>query len=187
MPEAWLLAFTLVCEGLMGAGVLVSYVRPDLRIWPPPGAGTWPFWFIWSATIGSTAGVTGLGLMHRARATPLGPRVVAGWSCVLVGLAFAGWGMYALGARNSTGLRDGFVAAGPYRFSRNPQYVGDSLFLLGWILLFPAGSVIVTSGLGILWFLLVPFVEEPWLEEQYGEAYGRYRNHVPRYLGFPST
>ncbi len=183
--ETWLFVVTLFFEGLLGMGILLSYLQPDVRIWPPPGVESWSFWFIWIATIGSTAGVAGLGLMHRHRVVPVSPRVLIGWVCVLAGLAFAGWGMYVLGARNSTGLRETFVREGPYRFSRNPQYVGDSVFLLGWMLLFPDPTVIVTSGLGILWFLFVPLVEEPWLEEQYGEAYERYRERVPRYLGFP--
>ena len=34
----------------------------------------------------------------------------------------------------------------------------------------------------LLWFIL-PFAEEPWLADQYGEAYERYADRVPRFLG----
>ena len=31
-------------------------------------------------------------------------------------------------------------------------------------------------------FVVAPLTEEPWLEEQYGEAYREYRKRVPRFL-----
>lgn len=51
-----------------------------------------------------------------------------------------------------------------------------------------AGSVYVSDPLAVtlsLW-LLLPFDEEPWLRETYGEAYERYREWVPRFVGLPS-
>lgn len=44
------------------------------------------------------------------------------------------------------------------------------------------GVVAVTHLLTALVLLLAPFAEEPWLEEQYGEAYLAYRRTMPRYL-----
>lgn len=35
----------------------------------------------------------------------------------------------------------------------------------------------------IAWFLLAPLAEEPWIREQYGEAYETYRESVPRFVG----
>ena len=31
-------------------------------------------------------------------------------------------------------------------------------------------------------FVVAPLTEEPWLEEQYGDAYREYRKRVPRFL-----
>jgi len=36
-----------------------------------------------------------------------------------------------------------------------------------------------------LWFLTVPFAEEPWLAQQFGAEYEEYRRTVPRFLGLP--
>jgi protein-S-isoprenylcysteine O-methyltransferase Ste14 len=41
----------------------------------------------------------------------------------------------------------------------------------------------VLALVGIVWFLLAPSAEEPWLHEQYGVAYEEYRKSVPRFLG----
>jgi protein-S-isoprenylcysteine O-methyltransferase Ste14 len=75
------------------------------------------------------------------------------------------------------------VRSGPYRLSRNPDYLGQAL---------------VTGGLGLLlgsgWVLLmlVPALllvryrvitrEERYLEEKFGEEYRRFRSHVRRWV-----
>ena len=75
------------------------------------------------------------------------------------------------------------VAAGPFRFSRNPLYL--SLTVLG------AGvALLVNSGWGLL--LLVPAVavthflviarEEHYLEGKFGDEYSAYRERVRRWI-----
>jgi protein-S-isoprenylcysteine O-methyltransferase Ste14 len=39
------------------------------------------------------------------------------------------------------------------------------------------------GAVGAVWFVLAPWAEEPWLNKQYGEAYRRYRERCPRFLG----
>jgi protein-S-isoprenylcysteine O-methyltransferase Ste14 len=85
----------------------------------------------------------------------------------------------------SLGLKEALVEAGPYRFTRNPQYVGDIFLLLGWAIVCNSLQTWVVSILAAVWFALAPFTEELWLREQYGEAYEAYRHRVPRYLGRP--
>ena len=76
------------------------------------------------------------------------------------------------------------VESGPYRFTRNPMYLCGMLIWLGWIILY--GSVAVLAGAGIFWgsvaALVVPW-EERNLEARFGEAYVRYKNSVPRWVG----
>ena len=54
------------------------------------------------------------------------------------------WGIATLGVKNSSALRDGFIARGPYRISRNPQYVGDFFIFSGVIIVANSELVLVS-------------------------------------------
>src|SRR5216683_1618143 len=76
------------------------------------------------------------------------------------------------------------VVRGPYQFTRNPMYPSGMGIWLGWVIFY--GSVAVLVGFVVVWmsvaFLVVPW-EERKLEARIGEAYLRYKNTVPRWLG----
>jgi protein-S-isoprenylcysteine O-methyltransferase Ste14 len=77
------------------------------------------------------------------------------------------------------------MTRGPYAYSRHPMYVTELALWLGWAVLY--GSWIVLAGFVALWVvasILAPR-EERALEARFGEAYRRYRGHVPRWLGIP--
>ena len=99
-----------------------------------------------------------------------------------LGAALVSWGMVTLGAKRTSGLPEELVARGPYLVTRNPQYVGDFFLFLGVAIFANSEVVAVTHLLTALVLLVAPLAEEPWLEEQYGEAYVAYSQGVPRYL-----
>lgn len=72
--------------------------------------------------------------------------------------------------------------AGFYRFSRNPQYLGWVLFLLGFTLtdwsLWCLGALLVVA---VSLHLLV-LIEEEHLRRVFGQAYEEFCSRVPRYL-----
>lgn len=109
-------------------------------------------------------------------------RLFIGVPLVLLGVGFLSWGFRTLGSKNTSGLRDGFIRAGAYRFSRNPQYVGDFAIFTGVTIISNSPLVMVTHLLTILVFLIGPLAEETWLEEQYGAEYLDYKTSVPRFL-----
>jgi protein-S-isoprenylcysteine O-methyltransferase Ste14 len=75
------------------------------------------------------------------------------------------------------------VAVGPYRFSRNPMYVGVTLILIGWAVLFWSLTLMVYAALVLLAFhIRVIAGEEPWLKRTYGADWESYRARVPRWL-----
>ena len=75
------------------------------------------------------------------------------------------------------------VAVGPYRFSRNPMYVGVTLILIGWAALFWSLTLTVYAALVLLAFhIRVIAGEEPWLERTFGADWESYRARVPRWL-----
>lgn len=115
------------------------------------------------------------------------PETFWGWAVVASGLGLAAWGA-GLFYRLGTGIRPftpvtRLVLAGPYRFTRNPMYLGMMLVLAG-IALFQ-GSVTP-------WLILPPFAwviqtlfirrEEAMLDGLFGEEYRAYRQRVRRWL-----
>lgn len=181
---ASVLAATLVAELVLGALLIVSWMSPSRRVWPPPGRDSWEFRVVWGLTLISTVGIFLTGVLDW-NSGPLGHwlRLPAGALFMLGGLLYARWGMTTLGMHATLGLEGTLVEGGPYRWSRNPQYVGDITALLGWGILCNSLPTWIVSFLGAGWFALAPFTEEPWLRLQYGQAYDAYRQRLPRYLG----
>ena len=76
------------------------------------------------------------------------------------------------------------VIIGLYRFSRNPMYGAVISILLGWAIGF--GSLVLAVyavGMAAIFHLRVIFHEEPWLANEFGEEWVRYRAAVPRWIG----
>ena len=76
------------------------------------------------------------------------------------------------------------TVSGLYRWSRNPQYLGYFLFLLGfalndWSLWCLAALLVVAISLHLL-----VLVEEEHLTRAFGEKYLDFCNKVPRYAGW---
>jgi len=83
----------------------------------------------------------------------------------------------------NAGLRgDAVVAAGPYRYLRNPLYVGIFLHTLALSLLMPpTGAVFCIVAVGVFQLRLIG-AEEDFLTKQQGESYPAYRAKVPSIL-----
>jgi protein-S-isoprenylcysteine O-methyltransferase Ste14 len=76
-----------------------------------------------------------------------------------------------------------FVATGPYRYVRNPMYVGGILALTGAGLV--VGSAAILGLAGVFWILshlMVVLHEEPELERRFGDSFVRYKGQVNRWL-----
>lgn len=170
---------------LNSATVVLSIVRPDMRVWPPPGRDSWQYVYNGVVSFTGLLGVVVLGIVdwnsfifdHRARFLVGGMLIVSG--------SFALWGYLTLGMHASQGLGGDLVTTGPYRYSRNPQYVGTIPALLGYAIVCNSALALATALLVSGWFVLVPFAEESWCREHLGAAYGEYAAKVPRFLGFP--
>ena len=76
-----------------------------------------------------------------------------------------------------------FVASGPYRFVRNPMYVGAITLLVGLGLVLDAPSVFGIAFAAFFFSnLFVIFVEEPGLARRFGETYLVYRRATNRWI-----
>ena len=79
------------------------------------------------------------------------------------------------------------TVSGPYRWSRNPQYVGWVLFLLGftlndWSLWCLAALLVVAISLHLL-----VLIEEEHLRRVFGDRYIEFCSKTPRYLGWTGS
>ena len=75
------------------------------------------------------------------------------------------------------------VLVGPYRFTRNPIYLGCLLMMLGLVIVW---SSIVTTFFLIVVYLIFRFVfikrEEVILEDEFGEKYRDFKKQVGRWI-----
>jgi protein-S-isoprenylcysteine O-methyltransferase Ste14 len=119
-------------------------------------------------------------VLPQAWAHLLGPLIaLLGFSALPAVLAFRRAGTPPQPWRPATAL----VVTGPYRYSRNPMYLGATLFYLG-----------ISLWVNSLWpLLLLPIVlwvmskgviarEEAYLERLFGAEYRSYRARVRRWL-----
>lgn len=76
-----------------------------------------------------------------------------------------------------------FVKSGPYKFSRNPLYIGIISIALGSSLLFGSPTGVIAAILVFIgWDIYVGRVEEKRLERKFGDSYAQYKQEVPRWL-----
>ncbi len=160
-----------------------SIAFPSKRIWPPSRKWSWQYIVIWGLFIFAILANVGLVVVDWNSWGMTGnARFFLGVPLVGVGAILLGWSMWTLGFENTTGVQDGFVIQGPYKFTRNPQYIGDIVMFVGIIVIANSLYAWITFSLMILAFLMLPLAEETWLEEVYGEAYRVYKQRVPRFL-----
>jgi protein-S-isoprenylcysteine O-methyltransferase Ste14 len=97
--------------------------------------------------------------------------------CILT-FAFAGRGIpFPLDASRQ------LVTGGPFRFVRNPIYIGATLALAGFAITYKSWSLMLYSGFFLLLMHgLIILYEEPALTRGFGEEYERYCQRVGRWL-----
>ena len=78
------------------------------------------------------------------------------------------------------------ITTGIYGWSRNPQFLGFYLALLGISLMGRSGyAVLLTAVANIYCHYYIVRVEEPYLEHLFGKEYVKYKLKTPRYVGMP--
>jgi len=79
---------------------------------------------------------------------------------------------------------DRIVAEGPYRFVRNPMYLGHMIFMAGLALTFHSWTALALLLVHIPWFHGRVKRDEAHLEEMFGAPYRDYRARVKRWIPF---
>jgi protein-S-isoprenylcysteine O-methyltransferase Ste14 len=115
------------------------------------------------------------------------PSRLLGWFAVGIGLALFTWTLWTFTRHRTTvnpyAGASALCTSGPFRFSRNPIYLGDWFILIGVSLLLHTMWPLVFAPL--IWIMLrfgVIRHEEAHLEAKFGDVYRDYTSRVRRWF-----
>ena len=142
-------------------------------------------WFLFDI---STIGIVVVGILDwGSLALPPWMQIVLGVPLSLGGIVFSLWSITILGPSSTYGNEGPLILRGPYRISRNPQYLGIIVALIGWSIVTSSGATILAVLVWIIPLVLVPFAEEPWLLQRHGSEYEEYLRKVPRFVSLKKS
>jgi protein-S-isoprenylcysteine O-methyltransferase Ste14 len=147
------------------------------------------------AVPGTVAGAVPWRLAGRHRGAP--PAAPAGARLLGIGLVAAGVTLVgdafvrfvrARGTPAPIAETEDLVVGGPYRLTRNPQYVGVVAIVVGQGLRWGSRRVLAyAAALAVVFHAWVRIYEEPRLRRRFGATYVRYQHEVPRWLPRPGA
>ena len=121
------------------------------------------------------------GILRFVYATPV--VIAAGALLAALGMVLRVWGTAYMGpvaVNNRRMQAPQLVAAGPYRYVRNPLYLGSWFMLAAIAFLMPPTGALVAMPLITLFLLRLVLGEEAFLAAQIGDPYRAYQHAVPR-------
>jgi protein-S-isoprenylcysteine O-methyltransferase Ste14 len=75
------------------------------------------------------------------------------------------------------------VVRGPFKYVRNPIYIGAEFILIGLGILYGSLAILAYAvGAALVLHALVVLYEEQTLERKFGDAYAEYKQSVPRWI-----
>lgn len=113
---------------------------------------------------------------------------VGGTTFAAVGAALvvAGAGRFSGGAEVTGTRNQPLLTAGVYRYSRNPQYLGYVVVLIGAGIARRSGAVLLSAATLAAVYDAWVRVEERHLEQVHGDRYRSYRTRTARWCGPPA-
>ena len=117
----------------------------------------------------------------------VGPRVALAGALILLGLGLNGYCAWQFKRANTRiepwRATSSIITQGPYRYSRNPIYLGFAIAAAGIALVFNSCWMLL-SALAFVWIAnkFVIEKEENYLERKFGESYSNYRQTTRRWV-----
>lgn len=112
---------------------------------------------------------------------------IAGGCLIAAGLALDAWSLGRFWRAGTSALpfrpAARFVAVGPYRFTRNPMYLGITVAVSGLGVLLDSAWVVLAAfvGAAAIHAFVIPR-EERYLERRFGASYLDYKRRVRRWI-----
>jgi protein-S-isoprenylcysteine O-methyltransferase Ste14 len=118
-----------------------------------------------------------------------GKLVFVPWGCLLLAWGYLQYrlvGRYrhprAGGGWGFANPPDRIVATGPFRYTRNPMYLGHLIFMLGLAITFWSWFALVLLVIRAVWFHGRVLQDEQRLQARFGGEYDAYRRRVKRWI-----
>lgn len=167
-----------------GVYVILGVTLFTARQWWPPGDKTWQYYLHWSFVAVFNVSILFVAVTDwNSWMLPRPSSLVIGVLLVVGGAVIFSRSANVMESDEVGGVTGELYTGGPYAYSRNPQYVGMLIGLLGFALLVNSLYVTVLAAVHIGWVLLLPRAEEPHLRAEYGQEYEQYMARVPRFVG----
>jgi protein-S-isoprenylcysteine O-methyltransferase Ste14 len=113
--------------------------------------------------------------------------IIPGTIFILIGECIRLWSIAYSGKRTRCGkpTAEKLIISGPYKYVRNPIYIGNFFSGLGlttmlWVWI-PWTIFIYIIGFFLEYGTIISF-EEQFLEEKFGEEYKSYKSHIPSFV-----
>ena len=155
--------------------ILLGFWAPWIEAW---GIGRRMTLLEWSALELSRTGMAPFTVSVRLVIT-------VGASIAAIGAVLRVWGTAYLGTNtvSSFEMKAGAVMAdGPFRYVRNPLYIGVWFMVAALAFIMPATGALFVMVLISAFLMRLILAEEEFLTRQLGEPYGLYQRAVPRIL-----
>lgn len=123
-----------------------------------------------------------------ARTGILMPLGLIGLIPLAVGFAMVLWCLWEFATRGqgTPALFDPpkkLVVRGPYKYVRNPIYIGAEFILIGLSILYGSVAILAYAvGAALVLHALVVYYEERTLARKFGDDYAQYKESVPRWI-----
>jgi len=88
------------------------------------------------------------------------------------------------GTAGMDAMPERIIDVGPYRYTRNPMYLGHLIFMLGLVLTFQSWFALILFVARAIWFHRRVLQDEARLEKEFGAEYSAYQARVKRWIPF---
>lgn len=130
------------------ASALWSIFVPERRLWPPRVRHGFLYYFNPVLSPGINFGLFGLSLLSwNSGSFEHAARFAVGGLLFAAGAYLSLGGVFTLGMRRTQGYLGDLVDVGPYRYSRNPQYIGAMFAYVSVAILCNSAPGLATASL----------------------------------------
>lgn len=162
---------------------MILTIYTNIKFWPPQDS-KFKLYFNWILTYIFIGGIIILGpLDYNSFIFNFLIVKIIGVVLFLIGVSLSISAMFSFKVKETLGISiDRLKTDGIYSVSRNPQYIGDILWFIGYMLFFNSSYLYIIVPLSVVWFFIAPFTEEPLLFSKFNNDFTKYKMNVPRFI-----